>query len=111
MKLWRKINESEEIESWFDEHGYLTRDLPQECIDACSHGGSCDDDVSFWVEELEFDKGLPVKMAQRWLKATGGWTDEDFEDWTTKDFAERVLWVICTSLKEDPDYIPCLLEW
>lgn len=106
----KQIIESEETGNWFDEFGYLIRDLPQECIDACSHGGSCDDDVAFWVEELEFDKGLPVKMAKRWLKATGGWTDDDFEDWTTKDIAERVLWVICGNIKDFPDYIPCL-EW
>lgn len=106
----REVTESEETGNWFDEFGQLTRDLPQECIDACTHRGSCDDDVAFWVEELEFDKGLPIEMAKRWLRSTGGWTKEELDEETDKDIAEKVLWVICGNIKEEPDYIPCL-EW
>lgn len=99
-----QMDESIDDESgWFDEYGNMVRDLPPECISACSHSGSCDDDVAFWVDELEFDKGLPVNLAKRWLKATGGWTDDEVEAWTTRDIAERVLWIVCGNLKEDPD--------
>lgn len=99
-----QMDESIDDESgWFDEYGNMVRDLPPECISACSHSGSCDDDVAFWVDELEFDKGLPVNLAKRWLKATGGWTDDEIEAWTTRDIAERVLWIVCGNLKEDPD--------
>lgn len=106
-----QIVESEETGNWFNEFGELTRDLPQECIDACSHGGRCDDDVAFWVKELDFENGLPIKMAKRWIQATGGWTQEELDEMSNSEIAEITLWILCSNIKEEPDYIPCLSEY
>ena len=52
---------------YFYENGeYKDGSLPQDCIDDCSHSGSCDNDVEYWLNKLDFDfdKALGIK----WLK-------------------------------------------
>ena len=99
---------SEEFEEsgWFDSIGQLTKELPDDCILDCSHQGACDADVSYWVDELGFE--VPSEKAKAYLKGFGAWDDDELDEMTDRELAEKVLWIFCGYLKDDPDYYPSL---
>lgn len=96
----------EEDEGWFSPQGELIREIPQECVDACTKpGADAYDDCSYWVDELEFDKGLDIAQAKGFLKSTGGWDDKEIVAFDPKETAVRLLWIICGDLKDGSDLI------
>lgn len=92
--------ESDNGSDWFDERGDMLKTLPGDCILACSGQGRVDDDVSFWVEELDFTNGLPRERAIKYLREYGAWDDEELNKMTAKSLAEKILWIFCNDLKE-----------
>jgi len=73
-------------------------DLPRECIDDCSHSGSCDADVQHWRKSLNFS--VNREMAMRYLISTGGWDKDDLRDHSDEDLAEKILWLACGTFKD-----------
>ncbi len=86
---------------WFDEQGYLVGELPQDCVDQCSHSGQCVDDVRFWLKELDFQ--VPRDKAIVYLRGFGAW--DDLEDMTDEDLAEKVLWIACGNIHDQGEWL------
>ncbi len=82
---------------WFDENGWLLKEIPQECVDDCSHPGECAYDVKRWVDELGFE--VPRRKAIEHLRGYGAW--DDLEDVDDSTLAERVLWMACGDIREE----------
>ena len=92
---------------WFDEkHGWLQKDIPEECVMDCSGSGSKDDAVAFWVDELKFY--IPptlIEKAKAYLREFGAWEKEELDQWAeTEDvehqLAKHILWCFCCDLRE-----------
>ena len=86
---------------WFDDHGYLIKDIPQEAINDCSGQGAADEAVKYWVKALNFN--VPREQAIQYLKGFGAWDRNELNKWTNIELAERVLWIACGSLKDEAD--------
>jgi hypothetical protein len=89
---------------WFDEHGWCTEDLPEECVADCSASGDVTENVEHWVDALEFE--VPRQMAIDWLAEFGAWpreTDEydtGLNDMEDRELAMKVLWLACGEQKD-----------
>lgn len=95
-----QVNESDGGSAWFDNRGDMLKTLPGDCIMACARQGRVDDDVAFWVEELDFTNGLPRERTINYLREYGAWDDEELNEMTSMSLAEKVLWIFCNDLKE-----------
>jgi hypothetical protein len=73
---------------WFDENGWLIRDIPVDALSDCSHQGSCDTDVKDWREQLDFN--VPRNIAINWL---GEFGIEDVDKMDDVTLADYVLWL------------------
>lgn len=88
---------------YFDEYGYLTGEIPQECVESCSHAGRCDDDVEYWQSKLEFE--VSSEKAVKYLQEFGAWTKKELSELSQTELAQKVLWVICNEIKEQGESI------
>lgn len=99
-------DEVDEDEGFFSPQGELVKEIPQECVDACTKpGADAYDDCSRWVDELEFDKGLDIAKAKGFLLSTGGWERKELSKMDPKNVAIRLLWIICGDIKDGSDFI------
>lgn len=89
-------------EEWFDENGWLLKELPGECVKACHHPGSCDEDVEYWQKKLGFV--VPRRKAQEWLWEYGAWTPKELRDKTDVEPAQAVLWLACGDIQESGEW-------
>lgn len=85
---------------WFDQDGYLIRDIPDQCVIDCSHPGPCDSDVARWQKILHFD--VPRNHAIRYLKEFGAWDNPG--SMHTQELSEIVLWIACCDIKESGEW-------
>ena len=85
---------------WFDHHGWLTEQLPSDCVLECSAAGAVDEAVAYWIKELDFD--VPEPQAARWLKEFGAWDEEELAN--HDDNVQRVLWLACCDIKENGEW-------
>jgi hypothetical protein len=83
---------------WFEDRAAI-RALPLECVIDCSHQGDCDEDVSYWVDRLEFDG--PAWLFREYLRGFGAWDRTDLCD--HNENRKRVLWTWACSCADDPD--------
>ena len=95
-----RLSESGEDSGWFDARGDMLKNLPGDCILACSGQGRVDDDVAFWVDELGFDIDLPRDKTIKFLSEYGAWEPDELENMDIIELAEKVLWIFCNDLKE-----------
>lgn len=95
-----RLSESGEDSAWFDDRGDMLKNLPGDCIMACSGQGRVDDDVAFWVDELGFDIDMPRDKAIKFLSEYGAWESDELENMDIIELAEKVLWIFCNDLKE-----------
>lgn len=89
-------------EEWFDENGWLLKELPEECVKACHHSGQCDEDVEYWQKKLDFR--VPRDKAQEWLRKYGAWTQEELQEKTDEELAQVVLWLACGDIQESGEW-------
>ena len=97
-----KTNESKPI-IWFDGRE-STRQLPAECIADCSGSGDQTNNVTGWVDHLNFDG--PVELFKEHLEQYGCWDDEQLEDHYENRIC--VLWLWACDCSENPgsyDYL------
>jgi len=87
---------------FFDKLGCFIGTLPQECVDACSHSGSCDEGVAFWRKKLDF--AVPREKTIEYLKEYGAWTVEELTEKSDEDLAELVLWLACGEIQDGIDW-------
>ena len=81
---------------WFDGRE-STRQLPAECIADCSGSGEQTQNVTSWVERLNFDGS--VELFKEHLKQYGCWDDEQLEDHYENRI--RVLWLWACDCSEN----------
>jgi hypothetical protein len=80
--------------------------LPQAAIDDCSTPGQdATASVKYWVHRLAFD--APADLTREYLAGYGCWDDDELADHDVN--IQRLLWIICGNLREEPDY-PIYLE-
>jgi hypothetical protein len=84
---------------WFDEHGWMQKRVPRECIAECSAVGDVDESVHFWRAKLHFD--VPRELAIAWLREFGAWTAEELATTSDETLAERCLWLMCCDAREN----------
>jgi hypothetical protein len=74
--------------------------LTKECINDCSHSGSCDADVEFWVNKLRpYLDEISTDVIRKCLKPYGAWDEEELLD--NELNLHRFLWCAATSAKEE----------
>jgi hypothetical protein len=91
---------------------YLNIDeLPQECIEDCSHSVQVDADVAYWVEKLDFN--VNRDNAIKCLKGYGSWDQAELIAMDNSQLAGIVLWLACSDFhehqnwqKSHPDLLP-----
>lgn len=84
---------SEEGETeWFDKMGDMKKNLPMDCILGCSGSGRADDEVDYWVNELNFQ--VPIQMGLSYLRECG------LDDIVPEDVDKYVLWIMCENIKD-----------
>lgn len=72
-------------------------DLPAECVKDCSHSGSCDDDVEYWVGKIEIT--IPPEQIAAELKEYGAWDAEELED--KEQNIKRLIWIAAGNISEE----------
>ena len=74
--------------------------LTKECINDCSHSGSCDANVEFWVNKLRpYLDQIPSGIIKSTLKPYGAWDEEELND--SELNLHRFLWCAAGSAKEE----------
>ena len=74
--------------------------LTKNCIADCAHSGSCDVEVSKWVENLRpYLDTLPAELVANVLKPSGAWDDEELKD--TEQNLHRLLWIAAGCCKDE----------
>lgn len=87
---------------WFATSGEMAREIPRECVEACSHSGRCDDDVKYWRCELNFQ--VPRAAAVAFLAEYGAWDDAELAESTDDELADRVLWLACGDISDGGEF-------
>ena len=87
------VKESEEETEWFDRMGDMKKHLPMDCILDCSSGGSVDDSVDYWVNELNFH--VPTEKGLSYVREYG------LDDIEPDDVDKYVLWIMCGNIKDE----------
>ena len=87
------MKESDEETEWFDSYGEMKKNLPMDCILGCSGGGRADDEVDYWVNELDFH--VPTEKGLSYVREYG------LDDIGPEDVDKYVLWIMCGNIKEE----------
>lgn len=88
----------------FNEYGYISGQLPNQCVEDCSHSGACDSDVEHWVNKLHFAEALEPhrERAISYLREYGAWDDLETADMDT--LAQRILWTAACDVRETGEH-------
>jgi hypothetical protein len=88
--------------AWFDDHGWLIRDIPDEALRDCHHQGACDAEVEYWQSELDFM--APRQMMIDYLSPFGGWDIDELNEKTDDELAQIVLWIASGDYAENGEW-------
>ena len=83
---------------WSSGSGLIELLIPNEAITDCSHSGSCDVDVDYWVDMIGW-RGIKREIMEKELKEYGAWDDLSTVDIRT--LKERLTWLACCDLREE----------
>ena len=83
---------------WQSGSGRIELQIPESAIPACSHSGSCDDDVSAWYRKIGWSKVSRETLEQE-LKEYGAWDDLKIAD--TNTLKQRMFWIACGDLADN----------
>jgi len=90
--------------NYFDEHGYLIGDIPEECIKDCSSPGDCYKITKYWVDKLNFS--VPKELSIEYLSEFGAWEREELESSSDGyELAIIVLWIACGDIQENGEWL------
>ena len=101
---------------WFDEHGWLVREIPEQTIRDCSGPGSNDEAVEYWLHKLNFY--IPQQLRQKakeYLAGFGAWDDAELDAWvstedTEHELARRILWIFCGDIRDGVEWDSLCLD-
>jgi len=83
---------------WFtSSHGSIEFRLPGQCILDCSHAGQCDQDVEYWLTQLDLSEIDPACLAIE-LSEYGAWEDDELQDHDLN--LARLVWIAAGDLQE-----------
>lgn len=88
---------------WFDEYGWVQKEIPQPAVEACYHSGQCQGDVEHWRKVLNFT--VPRQKAIDYLEGYGAWEVEEMNAWSEEELAEKVLWIACGDISEQGEWL------
>lgn len=77
----------------------FTLEMPEECVNDCSHQGACDDDVAFWSGRLQRSEEITPERLAAELKEYGAWNTEELSD--DDQNWHRLIWIAAGNLKEE----------
>lgn len=89
--------------SLFDQYGNFNGTIPSDCVRDCSHPGPCDTEVKEWSKVLGFN--VPRTLAINYLVEFGAWTRSELNEKLTSDLSEIVLWIACSDIKEEGEWL------
>lgn len=72
-------------------------ELPDDCINECSHSGQCDADVEYWKERLNLQLDPTLLSAE--LDEYGRWSDEELTN--HEDNLLRIIWIAAENIKDE----------
>lgn len=83
---------------WFtSSSGSVEFQLPGQCIIDCSHSGQCDDDVEYWLTQLDLSEIDPACLASE-LGEYGAWDEEELQDHDLN--LARIVWIAAGDISE-----------
>lgn len=74
-------------------------EVPQVCVDACSHSGSVDDDVAYWQPKIALNYWTRAEIIEK-LQEYGAWNKKELEGLNDNELKCKVLWLACCDAKE-----------
>ena len=67
-------------------------ELPVEALEACHHQGRCDEDVEFWVDQIDWEsQNMTPAQIRSELEEHGAWDETELADDDAN--RERILWI------------------
>lgn len=73
-------------------------ELPAAAVADCSHQGQCDDDVSYWVEKVDFSAISQADIRAE-LAEYGAWDENELAD--HEENCKRILWIAAGNIQEE----------
>jgi hypothetical protein len=73
--------------------------LPVEALEQCHHSGRCDDDVAFWVPQIDWaSQSMGAEAIRKELGDSGAYSDEELAD--DEQNKHRILWFAAADWQE-----------
>jgi hypothetical protein len=93
------------VKPWFDGRTMVRR-IPKAAVRECTAPGQdASEPVRYWIRKIGFN--APEDYTREYLRATGAWDTVELTAHETN--VERLFWIICGDLREDPG-CPIYLE-
>ncbi len=84
--------------AWFDGR-YMVRRIPRDAIEDCTAPGQdASDAVRYWITKLHFT--APAAETREYLQGYGAWESDELADDARN--LQRLFWIICGNLRENP---------
>ena len=74
--------------------------LPVGALEQCHHSGRCDDDVAFWVPQINWSaQSMTADDIRKELKDYGAWDEDELAD--DEANKPRILWIAAGDYQEN----------
>lgn len=73
--------------------------IPKQAVAACSHSGSCDEDVEFWQSRITRPEQCSADSLAKELLEYGTWDDEELRN-DEKNW-RRIVWIACGNINDE----------
>lgn len=87
---------------WTSSSGRIEFQLDREVIKACSHPGPCDADVEYFQPLLNLNLDRETMINE--LSEYGAWSEEELDLLTNNELEQKILWIACGDIQDDPDH-------
>ena len=90
---------------WISSSGRIELNIPKEYVNIGYHQGQCDADIAYLrnTEKLYLQlKAIDPATLMDELREYGAWDDQELADHESN--LDRILWLACGDLHDDPEY-------
>jgi hypothetical protein len=74
-------------------------ELPQQCVNDCSHSGPCDEDCAFWARKLPIPASISFAAIKVELKEYGAWDADELDDQDAN--WRRLIWIAACNIADE----------